>query len=117
MLSKDAKVEYLCEHCNNPEITRIKMYGQDSYECLRCRRWFAWKTRKVIPAGEKYMLREDYMFMVGIAIGLIVAGMIAVFLFNFTETRFQFFKWFAVAVMGLSVSIIVWVNLKFRGIV
>lgn len=63
------------------------------------------------------MLREDYMFIVGICIGLLLAGIIALFIFNFTETKFQLFKWLGAVIIVSVTCAGTWVNLKFRGIV
>lgn len=117
MLSKNGKEEYVCCHCHNPDIQKIKMYGQNSFECRSCNRWYAWSNRKIIKAGNKLMLREDYMFIVGICVGLLLAGIIALFIFNFTETKYQLFKWLgAVIIVGVA-GVGTWVNLKFRGII
>jgi hypothetical protein len=32
----------LCPKCKDPDITRMKMMGQDSYECLKCNEWGPW---------------------------------------------------------------------------
>lgn len=117
MLSKNGKEEYVCCHCHNPDIQKIKMYGQNSFECRSCNRWYAWGNKKTIKAGEKLMLREDYMFIVGICIGLLLAGIITLFIFNFTETKFQLFKWLGAVIIVLVTCVGTWVNLKFRGIV
>lgn len=117
MLSENAKVEYLCEHCNNPDIKRIRIYGQDSYECMRCNRWFGWKTRRVVPAGEKYMLREDYTFIIGICIGLLMSGILALFIYNFVDTKFELFKWLGAVIIVAVVIAGTWANLKFRGFI
>ncbi len=116
-LSKNKKMKYLCTRCNSPEINKIRMYGQVSYECLKCNRWWPWDHRKIVPVEEEPMLREDYMFAIGILIGMLVAALVMVGVYNFTETKCLMFKWVAGIIMAIVVPCLVWVNLKYRGIV
>lgn len=117
MLSRNGKYQYICPHCHNPDIKQIHMYGQKSIECRKCNRWFAWSMKKEIPVGEKRMLREDYMFTVGIGIGMLLAMLFMVVIFNFTQTRFEALMWSGAIVLVFAGVMLTWVNLKFRGIV
>lgn len=117
MLSKNGKEEYVCCHCHNPDIQKIRMYGQNSFECRSCNRWYAWGNKKTIKAGEKLMLREDYMFTVGIGIGMLLGALAFIVVFSFTEDRVKLLSWTCGTIFAVSVAAMIWVNLKFRGIV
>lgn len=62
------------------------------------------------------MLREDYMFIVGILIGMIAAALIMVSVYNLADTKYLLLKWASCAIVVVVVPSLIWVNLKFRGI-
>lgn len=45
MLSKGGKIVYSCPNCRNKEIGKIIIYGQCSWECLKCGRFGPWRGR------------------------------------------------------------------------
>lgn len=45
MLSKGGKIVYSCPNCHNKDINKIIIYGQYSWECLKCGRFGPWRTR------------------------------------------------------------------------
>lgn len=63
------------------------------------------------------MLREDYMFIVGICIGLLLAGIASLFIFKFVDTKYQLFKYLGAAIIITVAVVGAWVNLKYRGII
>lgn len=100
MLSRNGKHQYICPRCHNPDIKQIRMYGQKSFECRNCNRWFAWSLKKEIPVGEKRMLMEDYKFCIGMGLGLLLAGIFMTVVWSFTYTREQFLIW-SCAIVGV----------------
>lgn len=45
MLSKGGKIVYSCPNCLNKDIGKIRIYGQLSWECLKCMSFGPWRTR------------------------------------------------------------------------
>ena len=45
LVSSGGKRQYACPECGSHDISKARIYSQDSYTCMGCGRWGPWRER------------------------------------------------------------------------